>query len=68
MKISFINLVACACEAAGADIARYPRPWQAISVSGSILLEPALASVVCFPKDASSFRFASQRLEDFSLL
>ncbi len=70
MKISFINLVADACEAAGADIARVAEGIGSDQRIGQSFLNPGIGfGGSCFPKDLQAFvRIGEQFGCDFSLL
>jgi UDPglucose 6-dehydrogenase len=70
MKISFINLVADACEAAGADIAKVAEGIGSDKRIGQSFLSPGIGfGGFCFPKDLQAFVRIGERLGcDFSLL
>ena len=70
MKISFINLVADACEAAGADIAKVAEGIGADKRIGQSFLNPGIGfGGFCFPKDLQAFVRIGEKLGcDFSLL
>jgi len=70
MKISFINLVADACEAAGADIDKVAEGIGADRRIGSAFLNPGIGfGGFCFPKDLQAFVRIGEKLGcDFSLL
>ncbi len=70
MKISFINLVADACEAAGADIAKVAEGIGSDQRIGQSFLNPGIGfGGFCFPKDLQAFVRIGERLGcDFSLL
>jgi UDPglucose 6-dehydrogenase len=70
MKISFINLVADACEAAGADIAKVAEGIGSDRRIGQSFLNPGIGfGGFCFPKDLQAFVRIGERLGcDFSLL
>jgi len=70
MKISFINLVADACEAAGADIARVAEGIGSDRRIGQSFLNPGIGfGGFCFPKDLQAFVRIGEKLGcDFSLL
>jgi UDPglucose 6-dehydrogenase len=70
MKISFINLVADACEAAGADIAKVAEGIGSDRRIGRSFLNPGIGfGGFCFPKDLQAFVRIGETLGcDFSLL
>jgi UDPglucose 6-dehydrogenase len=70
MKISFINLVADACEAAGADIAKVAQGIGSDRRIGQSFLNPGIGfGGFCFPKDLQAFVRIGEKLGcDFSLL
>jgi UDPglucose 6-dehydrogenase len=70
MKISFINMVADLCEAAGADITRVAEGMGLDPRIGSSFLRPGIGfGGFCFPKDLQAFvRIAEKHGCDFSLL
>lgn len=70
MKISFINLVADLCEAAGADIDKVADGIGLDRRIGSSFLRPGIGfGGFCFPKDLQSFvRIGEKFGVDFSLL
>jgi UDPglucose 6-dehydrogenase len=70
MKISFINLVADACEAAGADIAKVAEGIGSDKRIGQSFLSPGIGfGGFCFPKDLQAFVRIGEKLGcDFSLL
>jgi UDPglucose 6-dehydrogenase len=70
MKISFINLVADACEAAGADIAKVAEGIGSDRRIGQSFLNPGIGfGGFCFPKDLQAFVSIGEKLGcDFSLL
>jgi UDPglucose 6-dehydrogenase len=70
MKISFINLVADACEAAGADIAKVAEGIGCDQRIGRSFLNPGIGfGGFCFPKDLQAFVRIGEHLGcDFSLL
>src|SRR6202048_4910013 len=70
MKISFINLVADACEAAGADIAKVAEGMGSDRRIGQSFLNPGIGfGGFCFPKDLQAFVRIGEKLGcDFSLL
>jgi UDPglucose 6-dehydrogenase len=70
MKISFINLVADACEAAGADIAKVAEGIGSDRRIGQSFLNPGIGfGGFCFPKDVQAFVRIGEKLGcDFSLL
>jgi UDPglucose 6-dehydrogenase len=70
MKISFINLVADACEAAGADIAKVAEGIGRDKRIGQSFLNPGIGfGGFCFPKDLQAFVRIGEKLGcDFSLL
>jgi UDPglucose 6-dehydrogenase len=70
MKISFINMVADLCEAAGADIGKVAEAVGLDPRIGSSFLQPGIGfGGFCFPKDLQAFvRIAEKFGCDFSLL
>jgi UDPglucose 6-dehydrogenase len=70
MKISFINLIADACEAAGADIQKVAEGIGSDRRIGRAFLNPGIGfGGFCFPKDLQAFvRIGEQLGCDFSLL
>jgi UDPglucose 6-dehydrogenase len=70
MKISFINLVADACEAAGADISKVAEGIGSDKRIGSSFLNPGIGfGGFCFPKDLQAFVRIGEKLGcEFSLL
>lgn len=70
MKISFINMVADLCEAAGADVERVVEGVGMDPRIGSGFLRPGIGfGGFCFPKDLQAFvRIAEKFGCDFSLL
>jgi UDPglucose 6-dehydrogenase len=70
MKISFINLVADACEAAGADIVKVAEGIGSDKRIGQSFLNPGIGfGGFCFPKDLQAFVRIGEKLGcDFSLL
>jgi UDPglucose 6-dehydrogenase len=70
MKISFINMVADLCEAAGGDINKVAEGIGSDSRIGSSFLRPGIGfGGFCFPKDLQAFvRIADEFGCDFSLL
>jgi UDPglucose 6-dehydrogenase len=70
MKISFINLVADACEAAGADIGKVAEGIGSDKRIGQSFLNPGIGfGGFCFPKDLQAFVRIGEKLGcDFSLL
>lgn len=70
MKISFINLVADACEAAGADISKVAEGIGSDKRIGKSFLNPGIGfGGFCFPKDLQAFVRIGEKLGcDFSLL
>ena len=70
MKISFINIVADLCEAAGADINKVAEGIGLDPRIGSSFLRPGIGfGGFCFPKDLQAFvRIAEKFGCDFSLL
>jgi UDPglucose 6-dehydrogenase len=70
MKISFVNLVADLCEAAGADVSKVAEGIGLDSRIGSSFLQPGIGfGGFCFPKDLQAFvRIAEKFGCDFSLL
>ena len=70
MKISFINLIADACEAAGADIEKVAEGIGSDRRIGRSFLSPGIGfGGFCFPKDLQAFVRIGEKLGcDFSLL
>jgi len=70
MKISFINLIADACEAAGADISKVAEGIGSDRRIGRSFLNPGIGfGGFCFPKDLQAFVTIGEKLGcDFSLL
>ena len=70
MKISFINLIADACEAAGADIQQVAKGIGSDRRIGQSFLNPGIGfGGFCFPKDLQAFVRIGEVLGcDFSLL
>jgi UDPglucose 6-dehydrogenase len=70
MKISFINLIADACEAAGADIQQVAAGIGSDKRIGRSFLNPGIGfGGFCFPKDLQAFVRIGEKLGcDFSLL
>jgi len=70
MKISFINMVADLCEAAGADISQVAEGIGLDPRIGSSFLRPGIGfGGFCFPKDLQAFvRIAEKFGCDFALL
>ena len=70
MKISFINLIADACEAAGADIEKVAEGIGSDRRIGKAFLNPGIGfGGFCFPKDLQAFVRIGEKLGcDFSLL
>ncbi len=70
MKISFINLIADLCEAAGADITKVAEGIGLDRRIGASFLRPGIGfGGFCFPKDLQAFVRIGERLGlDFSLL
>src|SRR3954470_3750680 len=70
MRVSFINVVANLCEAAGADIDQVCEGLGADSRIGSRFLRPGIGyGGSCFPKDIDSFRSVAEQCGyDFRLL
>jgi UDPglucose 6-dehydrogenase len=70
MKISFVNMVADLCEAAGADIGLVAKGIGLDPRIGSSFLQPGIGfGGFCFPKDLQAFvRIAEKFGCDFSLL
>jgi len=70
MKISFINLIADACEAAGADIEKVAEGIGTDKRIGQAFLNPGIGfGGFCFPKDLQAFVRIGEKLGcDFSLL
>jgi UDPglucose 6-dehydrogenase len=69
-KISFINVVANICEAAGADVKEVARGIGMDSRIGPKFLQAGLGyGGSCFPKDVAAFRHVAEQMGvDFSLL
>jgi UDPglucose 6-dehydrogenase len=69
-KISFINVVANICEAAGADIEQVARGIGLDSRIGPKFLRAGIGyGGSCFPKDVAAFRYVAEQLGiDFGLL
>jgi UDPglucose 6-dehydrogenase len=70
MKISFVNMVADLCEAAGADISQVAEGVGLDPRIGSSFLQPGIGfGGFCFPKDLQAFvRIAEKFGCDFNLL
>jgi len=70
MKISFVNLVADLCEAAGADINKVAEGIGLDRRIGSSFLRPGIGfGGFCFPKDLQAFVRIAEKLGcDFTLL
>ena len=70
MKISFINMIADLCEAAGADISRVAEGIGMDRRIGAAFLRPGIGfGGFCFPKDLQAFvRIAEKFGCDFALL
>jgi UDPglucose 6-dehydrogenase len=70
MKISFINLIADLCEAAGADITKVAEGIGLDRRIGASFLRPGIGfGGFCFPKDLQAFVRIGEKLGlDFSLL
>src|SRR5260370_7356533 len=70
MKISFINLVADACEALGDDLAKVGEGIGSDRRIGKSFLNPGIGfGGFCFPKDLQAFVRIGEKLGcDFSLL
>jgi UDPglucose 6-dehydrogenase len=70
MKISFINMVANLCEAAGADVTKVAEGMGLDPRIGSAFLNPGIGfGGFCFPKDVQAFIRIAEKLGcDFSLL
>jgi UDPglucose 6-dehydrogenase len=70
MKISFINLIADLCEAAGADVTQVAKGIGLDQRIGASFLRPGIGfGGFCFPKDLQAFvRIAEKLGVDFSLL
>lgn len=70
MKISFINVVANVCEAAGADVEQVARGIGMDSRIGPKFLKAGVGyGGSCFPKDVAAFRYVAEQMGvDFSLL
>jgi UDPglucose 6-dehydrogenase len=70
MKISFINMVANLCEAAGADVTKVAQGMGLDPRIGSAFLNPGIGfGGFCFPKDLQAFIRIAEKLGcDFSLL
>src|ERR1700690_3963813 len=69
-KISFINIVANICEAAGADVEEVARGMGMDSRIGPKFLKAGVGyGGSCFPKDVAAFRHVAQQMGvDFTLL
>jgi len=69
-KISFINIVANICEAAGADVEEVARGIGMDSRIGPKFLRAGVGyGGSCFPKDVAAFRYVAEQMGvDFSLL
>jgi len=69
-KISFINVVANICEAAGADVEEVARGMGLDSRIGGKFLRAGIGyGGSCFPKDVAAFRHAAEQMGvDFGLL
>jgi UDPglucose 6-dehydrogenase len=69
-KISFINVVANLCEAAGADVEEVARGMGLDSRIGPRFLRAGIGyGGSCFPKDVAAFRHVAEQMGlDFSLL
>ena len=69
-KISFINVVASLCEAAGADIEQVARGMGLDSRIGPRFLRAGIGyGGSCFPKDVAAFRHVAEQMGvDFTLL
>lgn len=69
-KISFINVVANLCEAAGADVEEVARGMGLDSRIGPRFLHAGIGyGGSCFPKDVAAFRHVAEQMGvDFSLL
>jgi UDPglucose 6-dehydrogenase len=69
-KISFINMVADLCEAAGADVTKVAEGIGLDPRIGSSFLKPGIGfGGFCFPKDLQAFVHIAERFGcDFSLL
>lgn len=70
MKISFINIVADLCEAAGADISKVAEGVGLDSRIGASFLQPGVGfGGFCFPKDLQAFVKIAEKFDcDFTLL
>lgn len=70
MKISFVNLIADLCEAAGADVTQVAQGIGLDQRIGRAFLRPGIGfGGFCFPKDLQAFvRIAEKLGVDFSLL
>jgi UDPglucose 6-dehydrogenase len=70
MKISYINIVADLCEAAGADISKVAEGVGLDPRIGSSFLQPGIGfGGFCFPKDLQAFVKIAEKFDcDFSLL
>jgi UDPglucose 6-dehydrogenase len=70
MKISFINVVANICEAAGADVHEVARGIGMDSRIGPKCLQAGIGyGGSCFPKDVAAFRHVAEQMNvDFGLL
>ncbi len=69
-KISFINVVANICEAAGADVEEVARGMGMDSRIGPRFLQAGVGyGGSCFPKDVAAFRHVAEQMNvDFGLL
>jgi len=69
-KISFINVVANICEAAGADVEQVARGMGLDSRIGPRFLHAGVGyGGSCFPKDVAAFRYVAEQMGvDFCLL
>lgn len=70
MKISFINVVANVCEAAGADVEQVARGMGMDTRIGPKFLKAGIGyGGSCFPKDVAAFRYVAEQMGiDFGLL
>ena len=70
MKISFINVVANVCEAAGADVEEVSRGIGSDGRIGPKFLRAGIGyGGSCFPKDVAAFRYVAEQLGvDFGIL
>lgn len=70
MKISFVNVVANICEAAGADIEQVAKGIGSDSRIGPRFLNAGIGyGGSCFPKDVAAFRHVAEQMGvDFGLL